>query len=89
MSGLTDDQRRSLLDRGDRRFDAYYYSFEPTGCEPVDLILMAVARAGKLAHHTDTWQNDQYHWSHYGGTPADLIQAAAESAAASWKEVRS
>lgn len=38
MSELTDEQRAQLLERGDRRFDAYYYSFEPTGCEPVDIV---------------------------------------------------
>lgn len=80
---LTDEQRETLTSRGDRRFDAYYYSFDPTGCEPVDLILMAVARAGKLAHHTEDWggQGDEAHWANYGGSPVDLIQAAAVSAA--------
>jgi hypothetical protein len=35
--------------------EAYYYAFELTGCEPIDRILSAVAIAGKVAHHTESW----------------------------------
>jgi hypothetical protein len=34
---------------------AYYYTFDTTGCEPIDRILSAVAIAGKCAHHTESW----------------------------------
>lgn len=86
QGGLTGQQRELLTGRGDRRFDAYYYSFEPVGCEPIDLILAAVAWAGKAAHHTETWNDCDEHWAHYGGSPVDYIQAAARSAAATLAE---
>lgn len=37
-------------------FDAYYYSFEPTGDADVDAILEAVARAWKGCHSTEDWR---------------------------------
>lgn len=40
---------------GEVKYDAYYYGFEPTGVYEVDIILSAVAHAGKLAHHTESW----------------------------------
>lgn len=78
---LTDDQKAILLGRGDRRFDAYYYGFDPTGNEAIDLILMAVAYAGKLAHHTEDWTDRNHYLANYGHTPAEIIQRAANSAA--------
>jgi len=36
----------------DLRMEAYYYEFEPTGVLEIDLILSAVAHAGKVYHHT-------------------------------------
>lgn len=58
-----------------RRFDAYYYSFDPTGVDTIDGILSAVAWAGKCYHHTEEWGDDD---------PSEVqrIQAAANEAAA-------
>lgn len=58
---------------------AYWYSFKPTGDAAVDLILGAVSAAGKMCHHTNAWGED-YEGS--GKSPRDLIQAAANEAAA-------
>lgn len=53
------------------RMSAYYYSFEPTNCRPVDEILSAVAIAGKRFHNTEEWDNEAI----------DGIQNAAKRAA--------
>ena len=45
------------MEKQPRRLDSYYFSFEPTGCDPVDAILEAVARAGKGYHHTESWSD--------------------------------
>lgn len=37
------------------RMDAYYYGFDHTGHDPIDLILSAVACAGKAYHNTEDW----------------------------------
>jgi len=60
--------------------DAYYYGFEATGCAPVDLILGAVAQAGKSHHATEDWNEPMA-----GSTlcAADNIQLAAHLAAKS------
>ena len=57
--------------------DAYYYSFEETGCLDIDKILSAVATAGKAHHHTDEWNDTD------DGEPSqiDYIQDAACGAA--------
>lgn len=60
------------------RMNAYYYGFMPTGCEPIDKILSAVATAGKAFHHTEDWNETM---SYYGKSPVQLIQEAAENAA--------
>lgn len=72
----------------DARFDAYYYSFEPTGVGPVDAILSSVAVAGKGFHHTESWW-DTSDFGYYKGHPGlldadsavDLIQKNAEHSA--------
>ena len=56
---------------------AYYYGFEPTGCEAVDKILGAVAYAGKAFHSTSEWQDEMRD----GTTCIERIQNAANSAA--------
>ncbi len=63
-----------------RWLDSYYFGFEPTGCDPVDAILEAVARAGKGYHHTESWADS------YDGNPSyvDKIQSAANEAAAAF-----
>lgn len=57
---------------------AYYYSFQPTGCEPVDKILSAVAMAGKGFHHTEHWAEN---WGNDVPTCVERIQEAANNAA--------
>lgn len=72
------------------RMAAYYYSFQETGVPEIDLILSAVACAGKAYHHTDGW-NDGCSYipePHSGETPIDWIQNAANEAAKKMKELR-
>ena len=64
----------------ERRMDGYYYGFYPTGCDPVDEILSAVACAGKAYHHTESW-NDPPWGDPEGKTERDKIQEAADKAA--------
>jgi hypothetical protein len=68
----------------DLQMDAYYYSFEPTGDDGVNLILSAVASAGSAFHHTDGWRDElePYNKRFSGKCPADWIQGAANEAAA-------
>lgn len=68
--------------------DAYYYDFSPTGDPGVDWVLHAVAVAGKGAHSTDRWTDDdrsvrRYLESHglRGTTFEQGIQFAAQDAA--------
>lgn len=64
------------------RMDAYYYGFELTGAPEIDLILSAVACAGKSSHHTDQWNEQSEPWpAHTGNSPAEWIQNAAIIAA--------
>ena len=65
------------------RMDAYYFGFDATGCRDVDLILSAVASAGKAYHHTSDWTEELPHHPHYdGNTPAGWVQSSAAKAAA-------
>lgn len=67
------------------RMEAYYYCFNPTGVPEIDLILSAVACAGKAYHHTDGWR-DECEWPpHEGVTPVAWIQNAANRAAEKWR----
>lgn len=70
------------------RFDAYYYSFTPTGIYEIDLILSAVACAGKSFHYTADWIDDSScGWiNHEGASPVDWIQNAANKAAIAWRK---
>jgi len=61
-------------------FNAYYYSFQPTGNEDIDSILKAVAAAGKSFHNTEDW-NEEHDWHNNGVSVADSIQYAADIAA--------
>lgn len=74
---LSDEDR----DRCKSRFErgAYYYSFEGTGVEAIDLILGAVSAAGKAFHHTESWTDKA---AFDAGSCVDLIEAAAAEAAA-------
>ena len=57
---------------------AYYYGFEPTGVQEVDVILSAVAEAGKAFHHTDSWGDETAPRApHTGTTAVSWIQNAA------------
>ena len=63
--------------------NAYYYGFEPTGVEEIDLILSAVACAGKGYHLTEDW-NEELGFEHppfRGKTYIEWIQNAAIDAA--------
>ncbi len=70
------------------RMNAYYYSFEPTGCREIDIILSAVASAGKGFHNTADWQ-DECKVENYGPFTGknfnEAIQNAANEAARLWK----
>lgn len=73
----------------DFRMDAYYYGFKPTGVREVDLILSAIACAGKSFHLTEDW-DDEANGPDYlvGRTPIDWIQNAAVAAAKEIKALR-
>ena len=60
------------------RMHAYYYGFDRTGLAAIDLILSAVATAGKGYHHTEQWADEEG-----DTTPSHeaRIQAAAGEAA--------
>ena len=68
----------------ERRMEAYYYGFAPTGNDHVDAILEAVARAGKAYHHTEDW-NDKPEWGD-GKSEVERIQEAAHAAAKAFQE---
>ncbi len=56
---ITPSQKKLLEEMlNNRSFSAYYYSFNPTGNEAIDLVLSAVAIAGKRYHHTGHWADD-------------------------------
>lgn len=75
------DNERAELYAPDRRMDAYYYSFDPTGVPEIDAILSAVAHAGKGSHGTEGWtDSDQYSRWGEGRSCIDVIQAAAYAA---------
>jgi hypothetical protein len=70
------------------RMDAYYYHFADTGVPEIDLILSAIACAGKAYHHTEMW-NEECEWTpHEGNSPVDWIQNAAVKAAAALRNAR-
>lgn len=75
---LTPEMRQRIESRADSMLSSYWFDFEPTGDENVDLILGAVALAGKCAHSTEWWNEDD---DPRGYSLADLIQAAANHAA--------
>lgn len=62
---------------------AYYYGFNETGVREIDLILAAVAAAGKAYHHTESWNEETPAWRPglIGNSPIQWIQNAADSAA--------
>lgn len=72
-----------------RAFDAYYYGFIPTRCYPVDVILHAVAKAGKSFHHTEEWGTKVEPYTEHlsGYCPVDWIENAASQAAERMKQL--
>ena len=77
------------------RMNAYYYSFEPTGVREIDVILSAIARAGKAYHNTEGWggglwdDKPEYPEEPFvGDNWIDRIQNAANTAAEEWKRDR-
>lgn len=72
------------------RMHAYYYAFAATGERAVDVVLSAVACAGKAYHHTDNWSDDcePYEEVHRGGSCVDWIQNAANDAASAIAALR-
>ena len=78
-------QQESDMSEAELRMDAYYYGFTFTGVREIDMILSAVACAGKAYHHTDNWSEETPAYEyHEGATPVDWIQNAADKAAAAW-----
>ena len=74
---ITEEDRevcRAMLKRG-----AYYFCFEPTGDEAIDLILGAICAAGKGYHHTESWDDDDAYRDDV--SYIELIQALAYEAA--------
>lgn len=72
----------------DLRMDAYYYGFGLTGIHAVDLILSAVACAGKAFHHTDCWFDESTPYDgHSGSTPVEWIQNAGNAAAEQFAKI--
>jgi predicted nucleic acid-binding Zn-ribbon protein len=73
----------------DLRMNAYYYSFDETAEPSVNLVLSAVACAGKAFHNTESWNDaDEANDDHEGGTPVEWIQNAANKAAAEVTQLR-
>lgn len=73
------------MSEAELRMDAYYYGFTFTGVREIDMILSAVACAGKAYHHTNNWSEETPAYEyHEGATPVDWIQNAADKAAAAW-----
>ncbi|WP_426103214.1 hypothetical protein [Pseudomonas sp. PSPC3-3] len=71
------------------RMRAYYYGFQLTGEPEIDLILSAVASAGKSFHHTDQWNEEvSPEEPHTGNSPVDWIRNAAALAAQISKQAK-
>jgi hypothetical protein len=72
-----------------RRFDAYYFGFEPTGVEEIDKILSAICFAGKGYHHTQDWGEEKDDYGDYkGGSYIMWIQNSANEAAEKFKKLK-
>ena len=90
MSEPTPEQRREWNAAcHDIRMDAYYFGFNGTGERAVDLILSAVATAGKGSHHTDGWVDEEIaNYYDDGLTHEERIQRAADAAASLIRDLR-
>ena len=74
---MSDEQTGQDDIRNAPRMDAYYFSFDETNVPEIDLVLSAVAWAGKLAHHTEMWDEPIAS----GPSSVAWIQASATAAA--------
>lgn len=85
-----DNDLRAAAEADDFRMDAYYYYFDATGERAIDIVLSAIACAGKAFHHTECWQDEcgLYETVHRGDTPVAWIQNAASDAAEYVKQLR-
>lgn len=71
------------------RMYAYYYGFNDTGSPEIDLILSAVACAGKAFHHTEDWCSESSPYEgHTGDAPVEWIANAARAAAEEIERLR-
>jgi hypothetical protein len=62
--------------------NAYYFAFTPTGCREIDVILSAIASAGKGYHHTEDWSTPMDAYPPFRGTSyLEFIYNAAIDAA--------
>lgn len=78
---LTPEMAERIRSRGTRMLEGYYIHFEPTGNDAIDLVLGAVALAGRSYHSTESW-SDISEYDDHDYSLTDLIQRAANSAAA-------
>lgn len=81
---------KNSLYENSRSFDAYYYSFSPIGEYRFDVILHAVAKAGKAYHGTEDWGNETAPYTEHlsGESPVDWIWNAVASANGEFQEVK-
>jgi hypothetical protein len=84
VSDLT--ERLSAELPADARMDGYYFWFDRTGVGAIDAILSAIGRAGKAYHSTEFWGDDDPYGPAPGMSYIDLIQQAANEAAALIRE---
>ena len=86
---MSEPTKESLYENG-RSFDAYYYSFDPTGDYRTDVVLHAVAKAGKSYHSTEDWHRDFGPYTDHlrGKSAVEWIQNAAEDAAAASRQMQ-
>ena len=86
---MTSNPKPDSLYENNRAFDAYYYSFGITKCYPVDVVLHAVAKAGKAYHNTSEWGEQCEPWTVHlkGDCPIDWIWNAADAAAEQFRQL--
>lgn len=78
-----------MKDPVDLRMDAYYYGFTDQKSPELQLVLSAVACAGKAFHHTEDWNDAASPYEgHEGVTPIEWIERAAEKADTALVETR-
>lgn len=78
-----------MPERVELNFRSYYLGLNATGQYEIDLILSAVARAGKAFHSTEGWIEDTYPEEPFiGETWKDRIQNAAVVAATALSDAR-